>query len=128
MNDYSGNIKAIADFIDRLSVRKVLLAFFFVILGLLLYSLYENRVAAFVYVIGSPYLLLAIGGSMVLLLVIWVVAVSITRVEEFLNRKIDDQSKIIDTLHADLEHCKTDCRDLSQGFLKQILEKLDERK
>lgn len=92
-----------------------------------MYSLYENRVAAFPYLLSKPYLLLGLGAAIVLLLAGAAVKSALSRLEEYMQSRINDQQKQIAMLQADLEHCKTKCHDLSQGLLKQILEKLDVR-
>lgn len=125
MDDKIGLLGAIGEFIKNLTGKSVVLGTLTGFLGLCLYSLYENRAIAFPYLIAKPYLLLGLGAAVILVIAGVVVQKALARLEEYMQSRIDDQAKLIATLQADLEHCKTDCRDLNQGMLKQIMEKLD---
>lgn len=125
MDDKIGLLGAIGEFIKNLTGKSVLLGTLAGFLGLCLYNLYENRAIAFPYLIAKPYLLLGLGAAIILIIAGVVVQKALGRLEEYMQSRIDEQAKVIAVLQLDLDHCKTDCRDLSQGMLKEILEKID---
>lgn len=127
MSDETTKLQAVGDFISKLTPRSLLLGVLAGFFALGLYNLYENRAAAFLYIINSPSLLVGLAGGLVLLACGWVVSISLKRLEEYLQSKIDDQERQIATLREELIECRTECRAGTNAMLTAILEKLDDK-
>lgn len=120
-------LQAVGDFIGKLTPRSLLLGVLAGFFALGLYNLFENRATAFLYIINSPSLLVGLAGGLVLLACGWVVSVSLKRLEEYLQSKIDDQAKEIDHLRTELAECREECRAGTNAMLTAIMEKLNDQ-
>lgn len=132
MADEATKLKAVGDFIGNLTPRSVLLGIIAGFFGIGLWSLFDNRQAVFTYIIGSPYLLLGIGGGIVLLAFGYVVSILLKRVEEFMQKQIDHLSgesghlkDELGSVRLQLRECQEECRTGTQVKLDRILEKLN---
>lgn len=63
MSDETTKLQAVGDFIGKLTPRSLLLGVLAGFFALGLYNLYENRAAAFLYIINSPSLLVGLAGG-----------------------------------------------------------------
>lgn len=127
MDDKVGLIGAIGNFIAGLTPKSLILGSCAGFIGLCLYSLWENRIVVFPYLLDKPYLLLGLGAAAILIIAGYAVQKALARLEEYMQSRITDQATIIVKLTADLNQCKDECHGLNQGYLKQILGKLDEK-
>lgn len=126
-DDQSNNITAVANFISQLTGTRIWNAFLAGLIGVAVYTLYENRSSAFPYILNSPWILTALGVGLLISIFAMVTVAMVKRVQEVQDAKNEYVEKQITTLKAELDACRNDCREAQNSMLLKIWEKLNEK-